>query len=85
MTLLGFIASPDQNHTLERLASPPSELEFKLVLPQRPQSCLTCVLFDMAKAKVTAYLLFLTATICLGSMQFGYHLVSPQSTIEKLT
>lgn len=29
----------------------------------------------MAKPKVTAYLLFLTFAICLGSMQFGYHLV----------
>lgn len=34
---------------------------------------------NMAKPKVTAYLLFLTFTICLGSMQFGYHLVSPLS------
>jgi len=31
----------------------------------------------MAKARVTAYLLFLTLAICLGSMQFGYHLVRP--------
>jgi MFS family permease len=34
----------------------------------------------MAKARVTAYLLFLTFAVCLGSMQFGYHLVFPRTT-----
>jgi len=30
----------------------------------------------MARPKVTLYLLFITLAICLGSMQFGFHLVT---------